>query len=430
LASCTQIDHQIQSYLDGELAHSDRAIFELHLAECAGCAKLLRQHQRSNASLFEVYAPARLGRDLSEYIVSHLPEMEPAAIDVQRLNRRAKHPAPMREWLFRLMPLAAAALLLVLAGLIQMSWPDPAIPQDAVGVVAAVDGLVHRVASDTGARSRTRERVWIQPGDRIETSLDSLASVLALGPSEMRMAPNSMVTIDAERRITLTHGRIFLDVAPSQRYFKVSTPMGDVTVFGTRFEVFAEQDRTTVTVEEGKVQLSHHENPGLFRMVTADQRAYVEHALNNIPVESVDAKAECAWATSIEAGAAVREFFAKRVQPARETHEVSGEGGYIVPTNGKPLKSLLVTWTETSPFARYGDYDVFVYAPDNDAVFRARIPGSVFSDPRMQQIELPNTGDSTHGYPTVFVKIVAVNGPENGRVDFRSVSGRIGVEGR
>jgi len=430
LASCTQIDQHLQSYLDGELPLSDRAILEHHVAECSPCANLLRQHQRSNASLFEALAPARLNRDLSEYIVSHLPEIEQLPVDVQSLNRRAKHPTPMRERLFRLVPIGVAALLLVLAGLIQQRWPEPAVPTDAIGVVAAAEGMVHRVAGDTRVRSRARERVWALPGDRFETEAGALASVLTIGPTEVKLAPETQITIDGERKITLDSGRIFLDVARSQGRFKVVTPMGEVTVFGTRFDVLVAPDRTTVIVEQGEVQLSHHDNPKLFRMLKPGQRAFVETGRDDIPVETVDVAIECAWANGIDVGGSVREYFAEKIQPARETHEISGEGGYFLQTDGKPLKALIVTWAETSPFVRYDDYDVYVYAPDNTAVFRTRIAGSTFSDPRVQEIEIPNTSNAVKGYPTVYVKLVPLGGLGRDHVDFASVSGRIGKEGR
>ena len=79
---------------------------------------------------------------------------------------------------------------------------------------------------------------------------------------------------------------------------------------------------------------------------------------------------------------------------------------------------------------RYGDFDVFVYAPDNTAVFRGHIAGATFSDPRLHETEIPNTGDTHSGYSTVFVKLVPLGGPESGRADIQSVSGRIGKEGR
>jgi len=429
VASCTQIDHQIQSYLDGELLHSDRAILEQHLAECSDCVRMLRQHQRSNASLFEVYAPVRLSRDLTEYVLSHLPEMEPIAIDMQRLNRRAKHPTPWRERLFRLMPLAVAGLLLILAAFITARWPDPMVPADAIAVVAALDGGADRVAAGSGVRSRARERVWMQPGDSIETATNDRLSLLAVGPSEFRLAENTSVTVDSERAITIERGRVYLDVAHSQRLFKVFTPMGEVTVFGTRFEVFAEADRTTVVVAEGEVQLSHRENPRVFRIIRPDQRAFVEHGVAEVPVETVDAGFELAWVDSIQADADVQAFFAERVQPARETKQVAGEGGYFLETFGKPLKALHITWAKpTSPFVRYSDYEIFVYSPDNNAVFKAKVPGSTFSDLRMSELEIPNTGDVRNGHATVFVKLVPVGGPETTRVEFREVNGRIGSE--
>lgn len=426
MASCTQIDHQIQSYLDGELLLSDRAILEQHLAECPDCVHALRQHQRSNASLFEVYAPVRLKRDLTEYVMSHLPEMQAIPVDVQRLNRRAKHPTPWRERLFRLMPLSAAALLLVLAGVINARWPDPVVPSNAIALVAAVEGSANRIAATSGTHSRARERVWVQPGDRIETGDSDRLALLAVGPSELRLAENTSVRVDSERAITIERGRVFLDVAHSQRLFKVITPMGEVTVFGTRFEVFAEPNRTTVMVQEGEVQLSHRENTRVFRILRPDQRAFVEHGLDEVPVETVDARFELAWADSIHPDSDVREFFAERVQPARETKQVAGEGGFFLETYGKPLKALHIKWAAVSPFVRYSDYEIFVYSPDNSAVFKAKIPGSTFSDPRMSELEIPNTGDLKTGHPTVFVKLVPVSGPETSRVEFREVNGRIG----
>lgn len=423
MASCTQIDHQIQSYLDGELLLSDRAILEQHLAECPDCVRVLRQHQRSNASLFEVYAPVRLKRDMTEYVLSHLPEMEPIAVDMQQLNRRAKHPTPWRERLFRLMPLAVAGLLLILAAFITARWPDPMVPADAIAVVAALDNAADRVAANSGVRSRARERVWVQPGDTIETPTSGKIALLAVGPSEFRLAEDTSVTINSDRGITINRGRVYLDVAHNQRLFKVMTPMGDVTVFGTRFEVFAEPNRTTVIVDEGQVQLNHRENPLVFRIIQPDQRAFVEHGLNEIPMEAVDASLEMAWANGIQADGGVREFFAERVQPARETKQVSGEGGYVLQTNGHPLKALHITWTAASPFVRYSDYQIFVYSPDNNAVFTATVPGSTFSDQRMSELEIPNTGDTRNGHPTVFVKLVPLGGPETSRVEFREVKG-------
>ena len=50
-------------------------------------------------------------------------------------------------------------------------------------------------------------------------------------------------------------------------------------------------------------------------------------------------------------------------------------------------------------------------------------------DPRLQEVEIPNTGNPTKGYSMVFVKLVPVSGSDGGTVDFTSVSG-LGMEGR
>lgn len=425
MASCTQIDHQIQSYLDGELLLSDRAILEQHLAECPDCVRVLRQHQWSNASLFEVYAPVRLKRDLTEYVLSHLPEMEPLAVDVQQLNRRAKHPTPWRERLFRLMPLGVAALLLVLGAFITARWPEPAAPSDTIGMVAALAGKAERFAAGTGLSSRIRERIWIQPGDRIVTEPDGKLSLLTIGPSELRLAEDTSVKINSDRRITIDRGRVYLDIAKSQRLFKVVTPVGDVTVFGTRFEVFVEPSRTTVTVAEGKVHLSHHEDASVFRMIVANQRAFIAAGQRVVPLEVVDAEAELAWANEITANEVTRSVFEQQVQPGFEMRQVPGEGGYFLQTNGRPLKSLHVTWKNTSPFTRYSDYDILVYAPDSSAIFSTRLPGSIFNNLQMSEFEIPNTGNTETGYPTVYVKLVPVDPIMMRQVEFETVNGNL-----
>ncbi len=425
MASCAQIDHQIQSYLDGELLLSDRAILEQHLAECPDCVRVLRQHQWSNASLFEVYAPVRLNRDLTEYVLSHLPEMEPIAIDVQRLNRRAKHPTPWRERLFRLMPLAVAGLLLVLGAFITARWPEPAAPSDTVGMVAAVSGKANRIAEGTGLHSRVRERIWAQPGDRIITDPGSMLSLLTVGPSELRLAGDTSVKVDTDRGITIDRGRVYLDIAKSQRLFKVVTPIGNVTVFGTRFEVFVEPSRTTVTVAEGKVHLSHHEDASVFRMILANQRAFIATGRHDVPLEIVDAEAELAWANDIAADAATRDLFNQQVQPGYEMRQVPGEGGYFLQTHGRPLKSLHITWKNTSPLVRYSDYDILVYAPDSSAIFSTRLPGSTFGNPQMSEFEIPNTGNAQTGYPTVYVKLVPVDPITKRQVEFEEVNGNL-----
>ena len=421
----------IQAYLDHELAHADRVILDQHVGECAACASLLRRHQRANAVLFEGYSSARLGQDLTDYVLSHLPEMERPQVDVFRLNRRAKNADVSREKVIRLVPLAAAVLLVFLAAIINTRWPEKRVPVGAMGMIAYADGDVFRSDVESGKDRQTSVRSAAMPNDRFVTGPDSFASLLLVGPSEVRMDSETRLRVESDRQVTLESGRIVLDVAKSQRWFKVYTPMGDVTVFGTRFEVLADSGRTIVTVEEGEVQLTHRDNPQLFRSIRANQRAYVEAGLDSIPLDYADAHTQLTWADAVAAPNDMVEYFAAHVQPENEVTEVQAEVVYFVEAQkNQPLQSVDLSWEETSPFVRYCDYEVFVSTSKGEPYFRAHIDGAVFQDPRIHTYEVPNTGTPKTGLDAVFVKLVPVMNPAAREVTFTSVSGTFRKGGR
>jgi len=134
-----------------------------------------------------------------------------------------------------------------LAAVINNRWPERGVPTGAIGMVAYADGNVHRLEGND-AGSRAGQKAAAMGGDRFETAPGAHASLMLLGPSEIRMDSNTALKIDSDRRVTLERGRIYLDIAASRRWFKVITPMGEVTVFGTRFSVEASSGRTVVTV--------------------------------------------------------------------------------------------------------------------------------------------------------------------------------------
>ena len=406
MASCAQIDQLIQPYLDRELPHSDRVILEQHVGECRACAALVRRHQASDAELFETFRTVRIDRDMTDYVLSHLPEMERPQVDVASLNRRAKSAGRMRERVFRLVPIAAAVLLVFLAAVLNTRWPEAGIRAGAVGMVAYADGDVHRLlANKTGPRAN--EKAAAMGGDRFETAPGAHASVMLLGPSEVRMDSNTAVKVVSDRRIALERGRVYLDIASSRRWFKVVTPMGEVTVFGTKFSVEANSGRTTVTVEEGEVQLTHRDNPRLFRSIKPNQKAYIEAGLEAIPVSRTDAKAELQWAEAFAAPQQMRDYFMARVQPAYEVTEVAAEPVYMVSGNG-PLQTITVQREDASPFVRYCDYEVFVSTANNEPYFHAHIDGTDFSDPRRDEIDIEVMSESKPSGGTFWVKLVPV----------------------
>jgi len=72
--------------------------------------------------------------------------------------------------------------------------------------------------------------------------------------------------IDAERRIILWYGQLYLNVAPASQGFTVITPNAETKVFGTQFYVYSSLGRTnkhtTVAVKKGKVMVEKRNQNG------------------------------------------------------------------------------------------------------------------------------------------------------------------------
>lgn len=421
MASCAHIDQLLQPYLDGELTHAERVILEQHVADCDACRILLRDHQRSNAILFEAFAPARLDHDLTEYVLSHVPEFEEPTVDVAGLNRRAKHPSAIRERVFRLIPIAAAFFLVFMAAIINKNWPDPVVNENAIGLVAYTEGNVHRIDGTNQERDQAVTRTPAGPGDRFETGPQGKLMVLLAGPSELRAAENTRVLIRSDREISVEKGRVFLDVAKGIHLFRVLTPSGQITVFGTRFDVTVSAERTTVVVEEGEVQLSDASDNRVFGVIRPNQRGYVQQGLGHIPIEHTSAAALTQWARDIKPDPEAKRYFEAHVQPLFRVAEVSGESGYIVNTMGKPLKSIVLHWEKGPVYASYCDYEVYVYDHHNDPVFSTRLDGEIFNDPRLTEVEIENTGNHRR-LNAIVVKVVPVPDPARSEVRFTELN--------
>lgn len=299
MASCTKIEHSLQSFIDGELSDSERLILENHLHDCPSCCLLLKQHTGCNADIFESFAPFRYQGDMTSYVMEHLPEMitlSEGSGDLEQVNRRAKHPAPFRERFNLLVPLAAAFLIVGLGFMLKESWPEADIPDAVLGAVTYQKGSTSRIASETEERSVARLRSIAQAGDRFETGAHANMMISLLGPTEVKLAPNSRIRVHDERRISVEKGRVFLDVAKGNRVFRVLTPNGTVTVFGTSFEVYVQNDETTVSVVEGEVQVERGE---LFTQVFPGEQVHVTQDMTTLQTISVDIESLLKWTSAM-----------------------------------------------------------------------------------------------------------------------------------
>ncbi len=109
LLRCAGVQRFVDAYLDGEFADSDRAELEAHVQSCEPCRNKVRAQADWKAAI-KAAAPC---------------EQAPAGLKnkVQRaIAREAKPLPPLRKWAVRVMPVAAAAGLLISMGISRVNW--------------------------------------------------------------------------------------------------------------------------------------------------------------------------------------------------------------------------------------------------------------------------------------------------------------------
>lgn len=406
MAKCTQIANRLQAHVDGELRGSDRVILEQHIAECHDCQAQLRSFQRNSAFLFEAFSEVRLGRDLTQSTLDHLPEMEIPELDVADLNFRAKHPTQRRERLVRLVPIAAAVLLVFLAAVLNKNWPAAQMAQDTIGIIAYSSGEVNRIENDSTERQDAGVGTFWLPGDLFETGEKSSLMLMLLGPTELRAAENTRVRVLSDRKLSVEKGHIFLDVDGNKQLFKVRTPTGDITVFGTSFDVRVGDGRTTVIVEEGEVQLASTTDESVFITIKPGKTASVSPGQTSIRTQLADIALATEWARHIIADDEARTLFSSRIQPLHEPSQVAGRPVFMFEAKRKPLKAIVLEWEPTLAFVEYAGYDIFVSNGRGEPLFRSRIDGSVFSNPRVTTHEIENRGNKDETPTYIYVHFV------------------------
>ena len=381
MASCTQVETLFQAYIDGELEGAQRLILEQHVAECSACAHKLRLQQKMCAELFEVFSAERLDRDLTQSVIEHLPEMEGGAQDIAGVNWRAKHPASRLGRLGRWVPAAALVILVVTAAIIKMYWPDRVAPPYSVGVMLYSDGDVTAVADGTYRRERVTVASYVEPGRRYETGEDGRFMAGLTGETTIKANNNTRLRIEDERGLRIEKGEVWLDVGHDGRLFRVDVPGGVVTVFGTALNLRVNANETTVTVEEGEVQV---ENSRGFRLIGAGEELRVAQGREPSEPRRVNAAATASWARGIEADDMALGLLASLSASHGYTAQLSAKDVFLVDMSSSggrlEIVGLRLSWDPAMGSANYASYHIYGYDEHMKPVFKGFVDGRVFND--------------------------------------------------
>jgi len=389
LASCTRIENSLQAYVDGELGDSDRVILEQHVAECHTCFESLRRQQRANALVFEAYAFDRLRTSLRAHVLENLPEMDALPEDIESVNWRAKHPGSWFARSSQFVPVAALAVLVVLAVVLRYYWPTTASQPENIGLVSYARGVVQRTADAAMIRRAVTLNDYVQCNDHFETDSSASMMLSLTGPTHLKATTGTSFKVVDARRIQLEEGTIWVEVGHDGSLFKVTTPDGVITVFGTIFSVRVQDAVTTVTVERGRVQV---ENKDRFCRLEGGQQVTISSQGLSNPI-AVDAVAIHAWAQALNPDAASEAMFENAVLPQAESAELPGRVAFFVDTskNGKSwdVTAIRVYWQPDKFESGHCGYDVHVSSGNGQPIFNAYIDGSVFADKSVSSYEIP-----------------------------------------
>lgn len=387
MASCTHIERSIQAYVDGEIGPSDKIVIEQHVHDCPDCERLLRRQQRACACLFEVLGEDRLRHSLVLPVLEHLPELETEhkAEEVYEVNWRLKHPVGRLQRMLSFVPLAAGILLVLLAGALMSQWPDrPGIVQDPVGVVTHCTGQVNVTIQNQETREMVAVRDYVGRGERYETAPGASLMLSVMGPTNIKVREGTRVKVFDERRISVETGEVWVDVGRDGRLFRVITPFGDVTVFGTCFAVQVRQSMTVVTVEEGRVQV---ENEVAFRELTPGQQVEVVSG-KPLLLRNADIEAVMGWARVIQPDYAALSMFIREIQSKSPGQLAAEQMWVITDLEGRTVMSVCLEWAADEFTEGHSGYQVYVSDDRMTPLYKGYVASMAFSEKSKTMMEI------------------------------------------
>lgn len=379
---------------------------ENHLHDCTACRTLLKQHMQCSAEMFESYARYRYQGDMTQYVMEHLPEMADVSdtgADLEQVNRRAKkHPFRLRDQFNFIVPLAATVMIIGLAYVLKANWPEEAVPVAVLGLVTYQEGSIFRIDGESDERNPARLKAFAMPGDRFETNAESQMMITLIGPTEVRLAQDTRILVSDDRRISVEKGRVFLDVAKGNRVFRVLTPNGTVTVFGTSFEVDVLRDELTVSVAEGEVQV---ERGDLFKQIYPGEQIHVTPDSRVMKAVAVDVENRVQWSRTIIADADAEHFFIRRIAALSVPDVLQADGVFLIEPFERTVESVELEWEPEHLDDSVG-YQVYVFSDRDVLMFKGSIQASMLESRSDSKIRIYNKSNPQLRTQFAFVKIV------------------------
>jgi len=401
VAPNAEMNELLQAFVDGELPPGERARIERACDENPKLARELSEHEALAGELFQLMKEHRLGHSLRQPVLDNLPEMDRRLLDIER----AKLTQERRQRATRLIPLIAAAVIIVLGLTLRYNWPTVLPSGDAVGVVVHAGGAPAVYPAVDSPRRSAQLADYILPGEIYETNRAGSLMLRLVGNSTVRMSADSRLRVANGRDVRLEKGTAFFDIGPAGRLFRVVTQDAEIVVFGTAFEVSVHDGHIEVAVARGEVSV---ENALGWRLMRSGQHAEIRaNESPAVPEMEPDLATRLAWAEQIQPDAEADGLYHAYLADVIPPSVISGVVVHLVDTTarfggGKPeLESIRLRWNRGAMLGDVCGYDVYVNDAQNNSIFKYRINDAVFERSDASEYNIPIPG-SLDRMPRVF----------------------------
>ena len=221
-------------YLDKTAAAGERAAFEGRLAASAELRREVEMVQATRARVAEALRAHPFGHELAEAAIRQLPEFAQEATDPDITTRVARYQR-------RALAIALAAAV-VAAGVAMVVIERSRRRELAVAQRERAEGPVQ-------LERRLAARSWVR------TPVGSNVALRLCDESRVIVRGNSSVLLQARRRLYLSRGEMWVEVAATDEPFVVAAPVGWVSCDGAELVVQSTDELTRVALRRGRATL-------------------------------------------------------------------------------------------------------------------------------------------------------------------------------
>lgn len=418
MARCSQIEPELQAYLDGELSRAKELIVEEHLATCSSCKNEFEKLRKSNAYLYETLSPYKLNESLDEHIMKRLPEIDTSFNLTHQITLRVKHQDESPYSFSNIFPYLALAAMTILGVFIFVSWPHREITDtQKIGIAVNIGGESSIIENNLNNLLKENNLTPLKNDNYVETKENSVVYSYLKGNTVLKLASNTRIRILDERTVNLEKGKVWFDIGRNKKVFRVNTPQGSVTVFGTQFQVEVNSTDVLTTVLRGEVTV---ETSNRFVVLRENQQVLMKNNIFASEVQKCDAKAIIEWAEEVKPSDRILQKVATYfAEPTPLPIGTPASQIFVVPIQKKEVSSLVLEWDKQ----KVVNSNFTIYASDDELkpLFRYKLTNDMLSSFE-GVVSIPIPGDiSLKNVKILHIEIISDDLEDSSTMPFEKV---------